>query len=224
MPLRSFSRAEEKRGQHQAWHRAGSAREHSAARGGARGGMSGARWGAGAAGEAPASGRGTGTAAHLWEEPPSRRGDPSRQPGAGKRGLARPPPSWEGEQPRRGLPREIKNRERMAPQSRSWAFTRKNRDQDRLLPEFPAAAAQCPTCEHHPRMKTTRRGVPVDLAFAAVYLLLPTRHELGVSRLKKQRLVSPRKTRLVLHCRTICVYTPGLLSPQSHENAIVTSL
>lgn len=41
VPLRSFSRAEEKRGQHQAWHRAGSAREHSAARGGARGGVSG---------------------------------------------------------------------------------------------------------------------------------------------------------------------------------------
>lgn len=53
MPLRSFCRAEEKRGQHQAWHRAGSVREHSAARGGARCGMSGARWGAGAAGEAP---------------------------------------------------------------------------------------------------------------------------------------------------------------------------
>lgn len=150
--------------------------------------------------------------------------DGSQGRGNGAVRALRPPPSWEGEQPRRGLPREIKNRERMAPQSRSWAFTRKNRDQDRLLPEFPAAAAQCPTCERHPRMKTTRRGVPVDLAFASVYLLLPTRHELGASRLKKQRLVSPRKTRLVLHCRTICVYTPGLLSPQSHENAIVTSL
>lgn len=117
VPLRSFGRAEEKRGQHQAWHRAGSARELSAARGGARCGMTGALWGAGAAGEAPASGRGTGTAAHLWEEPPSRRGDPSRQPGAGKQGLARPPPSWEGEQPRRGLPREIKSRTSARPRS-----------------------------------------------------------------------------------------------------------
>lgn len=57
------------------------------------------------------------TTAHLWEEPPSRRGDPSRQPGAGKRGRARPPPSWEGEQPRHGLPREIKNRTSARPRS-----------------------------------------------------------------------------------------------------------
>lgn len=82
-------------------------------------------------------------------------------------------------------------------------------------PRVPRGSGTVPDVRAPSTDEDDARGVPVDLAFAAVYLLLPTRQELGASRLKKQRLVSPRKTRFVLHCRTTFVSArPGCFLPR----------